>query len=447
MCSHERRECLLITLKKNNTLSEQLIEIEKEISKGNVDVLKAREDSRMEISYIQTKPRVEHVEIEDLREELKLNLKPLKNELDNALAAIDNDLLLHEKVQKKIEELKIVTREKEITLEVEKSKIAKERKSAALKIGLGVSGFGVLFLLNSLMYFPVPILFFFLTYYLVFKFYDTPDFKAARLSLEENVKKLTLVESHITSLKQKQIAEYEKKSKSLTENTNKKILKLEREIQEYIQEEIYLVESKLRRLTSHWEEKCKQLSEYHNNLEKGDRGERIVTSTLDKGLGDNFYLLNDITIPSKNGKTTQIDHIVITRHGFIALETKHIEGVYYPHSRSKWCWFPPNKGYTGKKILCDNPQEQSIYHARQLNSFIPSVPVLPVVVLTNPVSEYKGADDSYCPVVNPKQLIRLVKDYSGNVRLSDDEINYFAQKLLEADESFSQKHSREFQIK
>lgn len=55
-------------------------------------------------------------------------------------------------------------------------------------------------------------------------------------------------------------------------------------------------------------------------------GEKRVSDLLSLKLNrENYYLLNNVTLPAGTG-TTQIDHIVVSTKGIFVLETKHYSG-------------------------------------------------------------------------------------------------------------------------
>lgn len=56
---------------------------------------------------------------------------------------------------------------------------------------------------------------------------------------------------------------------------------------------------------------------------KGMRGEELVSSLL-AGLSDDFYLINDVTLPGHRGN---IDHVLVGPCGVVTIETKNYRGV------------------------------------------------------------------------------------------------------------------------
>ena len=56
---------------------------------------------------------------------------------------------------------------------------------------------------------------------------------------------------------------------------------------------------------------------------KGIRGEELVSSLL-ASLSDDFYLINDVTLPGHRGN---IDHVLVGPCGVVTIETKNYRGV------------------------------------------------------------------------------------------------------------------------
>lgn len=55
---------------------------------------------------------------------------------------------------------------------------------------------------------------------------------------------------------------------------------------------------------------------------KGKRGEMTVFRLLKK-LPDEYHLFNDVLLKTKNGRTVQIDHVVVSPYGMFVIETKN----------------------------------------------------------------------------------------------------------------------------
>ena len=97
--------------------------------------------------------------------------------------------------------------------------------------------------------------------------------------------------------------------------------------------------------------------------QKGKRGEKRVYNILSKSLPDGFIVLNDIYLPSSDGTTTQIDHIVVSQYGVFVVETKNYSGWIFANARDdRWMeTFPGRKEYP-----FPNPINQNRHHINVL---------------------------------------------------------------------------------
>lgn len=90
----------------------------------------------------------------------------------------------------------------------------------------------------------------------------------------------------------------------------------------------------------------------------GARGERWVTQTLMSGLPQDYHVMNDIYLPLPDGTTTQIDHVVVSRHGIFVVETKTYSGWIFGDEKSaQW-----TQTIYRKKSRFQNPIRQNHRH-------------------------------------------------------------------------------------
>jgi hypothetical protein len=61
----------------------------------------------------------------------------------------------------------------------------------------------------------------------------------------------------------------------------------------------------------------------YSGYRRGYEGERTVTKILTSTLGDEYSLINDVTVPDGYGN---IDHIVLGPNGVFVIETKNFAG-------------------------------------------------------------------------------------------------------------------------
>ena len=74
----------------------------------------------------------------------------------------------------------------------------------------------------------------------------------------------------------------------------------------------------------------------YNLFSPGDSGEFAVARQL-RRLSDKYQVINDLMFNCGNGRTAQIDHVVISPFGIFVIETKNISGyVYGSEYAQKW---------------------------------------------------------------------------------------------------------------
>lgn len=91
---------------------------------------------------------------------------------------------------------------------------------------------------------------------------------------------------------------------------------------------------------------------------KGAGGELLAKMALKRGLGGDYVVLNDVYLPLPDGTTTQIDHVVVSRYGIFAVETKNYSGWIFGDANSKM-W---TQSLYRKKSQFQNPTRQNYRH-------------------------------------------------------------------------------------
>lgn len=173
------------------------------------------------------------------------------------------------------------------------------------------------------------------------------------------------------------------------------------------------------------------LAWYNSARQKGKRGEMRVSAILSQ-LPDEYTVLNDLVFRTEKG-TTQIDHVVVSKYGVFAIETKNYRGeIYGDDNRQEWtqlivtevtyakkCW----KTYTYvTKNHFYNPVKQSIGHAlriKEILSAFPHVKIVPIVVFAGDAVLSKV--ESRYHVVYEENLLDVISDYR-TIYLSDDDV-------------------------
>ena len=122
-------------------------------------------------------------------------------------------------------------------------------------------------------------------------------------------------------------------------------------------------------------------------VSKGRKGELVVGVRLLAGLPDDEYiLLSDLYLPLKDGGTTQVDHVVVSRFGVFVIEAKMYTGwVFGDKQASHWT----HVVYKTKHRF-QNPMRQNWLHVCAIseNLGLPKKYLRSVVVFTGDV-EFK----------------------------------------------------------
>lgn len=98
----------------------------------------------------------------------------------------------------------------------------------------------------------------------------------------------------------------------------------------------------------------------------GRRGERRVSRLLKK-LPEEYRLLNDVMLRTRNGRTVQIDHVVVSPYGIFVIETKNYQGIIIGNGNSdEW-----RQHIWGNEYRLYNPEMQNRSHIFALRQVLP----------------------------------------------------------------------------
>ncbi len=123
-----------------------------------------------------------------------------------------------------------------------------------------------------------------------------------------------------------------------------------------------------------------------NDRGKGYYGEFLLFSELYKNVSGNCKILMNLNIPVGNGKTTEIDLLMIHETGLYVFEVKHYKGTIYGDDKGEiWTQY----FRTVKNSAFKNPILQNEYHLKALKKLFPSVPVKSIIVFTNEDSDIR----------------------------------------------------------
>lgn len=139
-------------------------------------------------------------------------------------------------------------------------------------------------------------------------------------------------------------------------------------------------------------------------------GEQEVAHLLSRELSyKDYFLFNNLILPSENNASTQIDHIVVSKFGIFVIESKDYQGwIFGNKDQTTWTQSLPG----GKnKFQFQNPIHQNYAHIMALKALLPFVGdnFKSVVVFSNK-SEFKA--EPIENVVNLDELIGYIKKYT-----------------------------------
>ena len=114
---------------------------------------------------------------------------------------------------------------------------------------------------------------------------------------------------------------------------------------------------------------------------KGMVGEFLVKLAARVGLpADGYHAFHDVTLPTPDGGTTQIDHVFVSRFGIFVVETKHMKGwIFGGEHQPRW-----TQRIYRKTVSFQNPLQQNRKHVKALEALLdlPENAIHSVVVFT-----------------------------------------------------------------
>jgi restriction system protein len=107
-------------------------------------------------------------------------------------------------------------------------------------------------------------------------------------------------------------------------------------------------------------------------MENLNEGEQQVADLLSHELSyQDYFIFNNLTIPSSHIISSQVDHIVVSRFGIFVIETKEWNGWVSGHAEDvNWS----EKFARGKSPEFQNPLKQNWSHIKSLQELLPFIP-------------------------------------------------------------------------
>ncbi len=151
---------------------------------------------------------------------------------------------------------------------------------------------------------------------------------------------------------------------------------------------------------------------------KGFLGElRVKVATGLRLNGRTYRSLHNLTLPTRDGTTTQIDHVIVSEFGVFVIETKNLAGWIFGNERSrKWT----QSIHRNSRYQFLNPLRQNYGHVKTVEKLLGLGPrCLHSVVVFVGKSEFKTTMPPN--VLTPRELIRHIKSKT-DVLLSDEQV-------------------------
>lgn len=110
---------------------------------------------------------------------------------------------------------------------------------------------------------------------------------------------------------------------------------------------------------------------------RGKHGENKVRRVIGETVENEQYVINDFILVN-DGKSSQIDHIVINPHGIFVIETKNYSGeIYGSENQREWTQV---LAYGKVKNKLYNPLKQNATHIYNVKKIVGRLPVYSLVV-------------------------------------------------------------------
>ena len=160
---------------------------------------------------------------------------------------------------------------------------------------------------------------------------------------------------------------------------------------------------------------------------KGEKHAQILTELT--GVGQNSITMHNVCLSWPNGKTVQIDELIIARSGIYVIEVKNYKGWIFGNINNNYwtqCLITGYRGFSEKYRLY-NPIMQNQGHIRCLRNVLsdfPDVPCHSIVVFSNEaVFKDVTYDCSVAYLINMSELRRTLKsidrDYKDSISIDE----------------------------
>ena len=130
---------------------------------------------------------------------------------------------------------------------------------------------------------------------------------------------------------------------------------------------------------------------------RGMVGELFIRLLIGRTHPGERYVINNLLLRTENGKTSQIDHVVINPHGVFVIETKNYSGrIYGAENRLEWTQVL-NYGRVKNKLY--NPLKQNQTHIYHISKVLTrALPIESAVVFVQGNIQFIDAPKVFTPL-------------------------------------------------
>lgn len=166
-----------------------------------------------------------------------------------------------------------------------------------------------------------------------------------------------------------------------------------------------------------------QIKPFLSAADRGKLGEDAFLLTTKLYLPGCYRIINNVTLQTDNGCTTQIDHIIISRFGVFVIETKSRSGwIFGTETQREWTQKLHKKTYKFQ-----NPLRQNYLHIKTIESLI-SVPARTMHSVIVFFGDCELKTELPPNVTRRNEYADYIKSF-GEVLYSDAEVEWMASTI------------------
>lgn len=162
---------------------------------------------------------------------------------------------------------------------------------------------------------------------------------------------------------------------------------------------------------------------------KGKIGEFNISSRLNHLNQNEYKVLNNIILRTKNNRTIQIDHIAVSVYGIFVIETKNYKGwIFGNENAENWM-----QVIYKEKHQFRNPVKQNwshIYVLKELLSDFPNMRYVPIVVFSGSAILKEISSSVY--VIYDTQILKVIEREAAEKIISENDVLKIVKTITES---------------